>query len=333
MKRFFLYSVAYLMCATAVLFLFREHPNYQIWDAGRRTAKTMIAFVHYLPYIIGGFIVLYLISKQLFSKKTLAEMGWAFAGCLVFSSAFTFMKTSLPYIIPFYADPLFADIDKALHGGVDPWVFTHSFAQYLNADLISVLYFAIWGLPAAFFPFLLAATDNDANRKARFLLLFGFVWIGLGNFLAYMGSSVGPVYYDRLIGGERFADLILALETSGITGTHIGTVQYGLWKVFTEHTQMVGSGISAFPSVHNGVATLVMLYLWERSKWLAPVGIAFSAAILFASVYVGWHYAIDGYVSIILVTAVWYGLRKALPDGKTAPSKPCKTPELEGALA
>lgn len=321
------------MFAMAILYIFRENPGYQVWDAGRRTAKTLIAFVKYLPYIIGGFIVLYLISRHLFSKKTLSEMGWAFGGCLFFSSGFTFMKTSLPYIIPFYADPLFADVDKALHGGVDPWVWTHSFSHLINADMVSLLYFGIWGLPAAFFPFLIAATDNDPQRKARFLLLFAFVWIGLGNVLAYLGSSVGPVYYDRLLGTDRYPDLIVALQTSGITDTQIGIVQFGLWKVFTEHTQMVGSGISAFPSVHNGVATLVMLYLFERSKWLAPVGVLFCAAILFASVYVGWHYALDGYVSIILVTGAWFALRKWSPYAPAAKLKEVREPEMEGALA
>ena len=333
MKRFFIFSLAYFIFAMAILYVFRENPGYQVWDAGRRTAKTLIAFVKYLPYIIGGFIVLYLISRQLLSKKTLAEMGWAFGGCLMFSAGFTFMKTSLPYIIPFHADPLFADIDKSLHGGVDPWIFTHSFSAYINPDMVSVLYFGIWGLPAAFFPFLLAAADHDVQRKTRFMLLFAFVWIGLGNVLAYAGASVGPIYYDRLLGTDRFPDLITALQTSGITDTHLGMVQFGLWKVFSEHSQMVGSGISAFPSVHNGIATLVMLYLFERSKWLAPIGVAFSAAILFASVYVGWHYAIDGYFSIIAVTAAWWGLRKVSPYAPATNAKQERTPDIEGAMA
>ncbi|MDA8747187.1 phosphatase PAP2 family protein [Litoreibacter sp.] len=333
MKQFFKFSLAYVFFAMAILYVFRENPGAQVIDALARTAFTLIAFVKYLPYFIGGFIVLYLAGRQFLSKNTMSEMGWALGGCLLFSAAFTFMKTSLPYVFPFYADPLFAHIDSALHGGIDPWVLTHSLAAYINPNFVSVLYFAIWGLPAAFFPFILAFCDHNAQRKLRYLILFAFVWIGLGNVLAYLGASVGPVYYDQLLGTDRFGDLITALQTSGVTDTHLGMVQSGLWFVYSEHSQAAGSGISAFPSVHNGIATLVMLYLFERSKWLAPIGIAFSAAILFASVYVGWHYAIDGYVSIILVTAAWFGLKKWRPYVPAVNPKTALTPEFEGALA
>jgi len=332
MKRFFILSLAYLFVAMAVLYIFRENPGYQIWDALRRTAKTLINFVHYLPYLIGGFIVIFLTSRQFLSRETAREVGWAFGGCLVFSAAFTFMKTSLPYVVPFYADPFFADLDKLMHGGIDPWVLTHAVADYLNADAVSFIYFFVWGLPAAFFPIIIAMCDHDKERKARFMILFVFVWIGLGNVMAYAGASVGPVYYDLLLGTERFTDLTLALETSGVKDSHLGMVQNGLWKVYVDYGQMVGSGITAFPSVHNGVATLTMLYLWERSRWLAPVGISFCAVILFLSVYVGWHYALDGYASILLVTGAWWVLHKRDSRASSA-AKAQQTPEREAALA
>lgn len=333
MRRFFYFSLGYVLVAAALLFIFRENPAFQIVEAGRRSARTMIAFVNYLPYIAAAFLVLYVLSKQLLSRKALTEMAWALGGCLLFATAFNFVKTSLPYIIPFYADPFFAELDKALHGGVDPWVFTHYISDIISPDMVSLLYFGIWGLPAVFFPFLIAMTDNDEARKSRFLILYGFVWIGLGNVLAYAGSSVGPIYYDLLLGGDRFAGLTEALQSSQITDSQIGAVQFGLWKVYTEHTQMIGSGISAFPSVHNGVAAVVMLYLWERSKWLAPIGVTFCAAILFASVYVGWHYAIDGYASIILVAAAWLGIRKMPTLRPTENPTKTQTPEIEGVIA
>ena len=101
----------------------------------------------------------------------------------------------------------------------------------------------------------------------------------------------------------------MAIQASGLAEAKIGLVQDGLWTVYSEHSQMIGSGISAFPSVHNGVAALMMFYLFERSRWLAPVGVLFCGLILFCSVYVGWHYAIDGYFSILAVWAAWYALR------------------------
>jgi hypothetical protein len=228
--------------------------------------------------------------------------------------------------LPFYADETFAALDKALHGGVDPWIWTHQFAPYISPALVATLYFIIWGFPAAFFPFVLAVSDSDNARKARFLSLFAFVGIGLGYVVALISSSVGPVYYDRLLGTERFTDLIAALQSSGIATGKIGMVQDGLWRVYSEFSQSAGSGISAFPSVHVGIATLTMLYLCERSKWLAPLGITFLAAIQFSSVYIGWHYAIDGYFSFFAVTGVWAALRAMSREKRRNVSLPTALP-------
>lgn len=308
MRGFFLFSVLYAVFAVIVLFLVRDNPVLQLFDAYYRTKDTLTALWRYLPYLGVGLAALFAFTRQYGGKGILKESAWALAGSLVFSAAFTILKTAIPSVVPFYADAFFADLDKAIHGGVDPWIWTHRFAEWITPDAMGTLYFIIWGFPAAFFPLILALTDNDTARKTRYLILHGFVWIGLGNVLALAGSSVGPVYYDRLLGGARFDDLILALKSSGIADAKIGLVQDGLWRIYAENGQAMGSGISAFPSVHNGVSALTMLYLMERSKWLAPVGVAFCAAILFSSVYIGWHYAIDGYASIALVVAAWFGL-------------------------
>lgn len=63
----------------------------------------------------------------------------------------------------------------------------------------------------------------------------------------------------------------------------------------------LGLGISAFPSMHVAIAALTALYLTERSRWLAPVGVVFLGVIFFMSVYTGYHYALDGYFSIAAV--------------------------------
>jgi membrane-associated phospholipid phosphatase len=50
------------------------------------------------------------------------------------------------------------------------------------------------------------------------------------------------------------------------------------------------------------------------------IGWAFASTILFGSIYTGWHYAVDGYLSAILSTAIWLLLSRfyRLPIFKTS---------------
>ena len=74
-------------------------------------------------------------------------------------------------------------------------------------------------------------------------------------------------------------------------------------------TPALGTGISAMPSMHVAIATLNALMLSSLGRWQAVAGWAFAAIILFGSVYTGWHYAIDGYVSMLVVGVIWQKTR------------------------
>ncbi|MEM6406873.1 MAG: phosphatase PAP2 family protein [Pseudomonadota bacterium] len=310
MRNFLIFSAAYLCLGIALIFLVREDPQTQlafVYVKSLSLAESLLVYAKYL----GIFVVIGLfVTRHMGVANRLVPTLYAFLGCMLFSSAFSLWKTTIPYVVPFYADEMLADLDAWMHFGTDPWVWVHQFSDLIPANAVVVFYFWMWTLPAIFLPVIIAITDTDAERSKRFLILHVLCWIGLGNVIAAMFSSVGPVYYDRLLGGARFADLNLALEATGVTASKLGIVQEGLWTQYSENSQSIGSGISAFPSVHVGVSTVFALYLCERSRTLAPVGLFFLAAISFFSVYNGWHYAVDGYVSMVLMFAAWAALRR-----------------------
>lgn len=305
MRQFFTFSLCYLLAGIALVLLVREDPVQLLTFILVKSYSLALSLMEYAKYL-GLFLIAGLwFTRHLGLKQRLVPTIYAFFGCIMFSAAFSLVKTSIPYVAPFYADTMLADLDAALHFGTAPWAVTHELARFIPANAIVLLYLGIWSLPAVFLPVIIAITDTDADRSKRYLILYVMCWVGLGNFVAGMFSSAGPIYYDRLLGTERFGELITALETSGITASKLGTVQAGLWTQYTKNGQSIGSGISAFPSVHVGVATVFALYLAERSRALMPLGLIFLAAILFASVYNGWHYAVDGYASVALIYAAW----------------------------
>ncbi|MNI64247.1 PAP2 superfamily protein [compost metagenome] len=81
-----------------------------------------------------------------------------------------------------------------------------------------------------------------------------------------------------------------------------------LWALHESGSAGFGSGISAFPSIHVGLITLNALFLNGYSRRLGVVAFAYVAFIQISSVYLGWHYAIDGYVSMTVVVAAYYAL-------------------------
>ncbi len=96
--------------------------------------------------------------------------------------------------------------------------------------------------------------------------------------------------------------------------------QQYLWDNYEAGTARFASGISAFPSIHVAMVTMNALFLWEWSRKIGLAGFAYVAIILASSVCLAWHYAIDGYVSILVVTVLHAMLRRFFPPRQPASS-------------
>lgn len=235
----------------------------------------------------------------------LREANLAFWSTIALISGYTLFKATIPVINPFWADSFFIALDYRLHGD-DPWRLSHELQQWIDVDGAAMTYSGYWGAFAFSFPAFLALSDSDHARKLRYLALYGAAWIILGNVVATLFSAAGPIYADAVVGGHTFEPMIASLSNLTFPGTSVDRVQQALWEkyVLDGGLQLTGSGISAFPSMHVAVAAIWAVYICERSWIYAPVAIAFLATILFLSVFTGWHYAVDGYMSIIGVLAI-----------------------------
>lgn len=312
MRGFFRISVIYFVAMLILITIFRDQPVLLLKNMLATPLFHLTLLLGFLPWLIGFLALALYLNRNRPRVELFQALGFALAGCVILSFTFSAVKTTLPSILPYFADPFFAKLDRMLHLGVDPWVITHKLSGLIPPDLPQLVYYNLWFIPAFFFPVFLVLLDSDADRADRFLFIYVFVWIGLGNILALVSMSGGPVYYDRLTGTDTFQTLTKALETSGLAKASIGQLQDAMWLNLVRDDQMHGAGISAFPSVHVGVAAVIAAYAFER-HWLA--GVVFGSylmVVLFLSVYLGWHYAIDGYFSILVVVVLWW-LKLMLP--------------------
>lgn len=310
MRAFFYFSAVYVVFALVVSSLYMGGTKLGL-DAIGISAKALLGLGQaFLITISVGLLALVLLVDLTILKHRVLLTFYALVATVLTQAGFTLLKNTLPFITPYFADPFFANLDQALHFGVDPWVIAHQLAAYLPVEALINSYLAVWGLPALALPVIVAVSDGDHARSMRTLVMYLVAWIGIGNVLAFAGLSVGPVYYDRLLGTERFADLTSILHSSGVSATHIGYIQQALWDIYSGQSASVGSGISAFPSVHVATATVTAIYMVERSKWLLPLAALFLLSILFVSIFTGYHYAVDGYASIIVIFGLWWVLKR-----------------------
>lgn len=309
MRIFFGSVAAYAAFSTLVVYFFRDNPavvlNHAVLFMLGLMASTLLKLLPLLAVIIPIIVVK---RRGDLALKLLKALG-VLVFCSLFSLSFVMIKSSLPHIAPFWADPMLAEIDRVVHFGVDPWVITHQFQAVISNQFVLYFYHHIWLVPAIFMPVLLFLIDSDTARVSRFVLLWLFVNIGLGNILALIFLSGGPIYYEQITGVDRFDGFTASIHSIGMMKDWLAEFSSLLWDGY-DLDAALPPGISAFPSVHLGMACVFILYIWERYRRFWPAAALVLLMYQFFSVYIGWHYAVDGYFSILAVIGIWIWLRK-----------------------
>ena len=197
---------------------------------------------------------------------------------------FMWIKPEVTAIAPFWADDLFADIDHAIFG-TDPW----RLFQNIDLTVHAWAYSFFWAIAIMATIFWLLAQKSSFARNTSLLSYFA-LWSIFGPLGQFLLSSAGPIFYQRVGLGDRFADL----------GGHIPQVTQFvsgyLWNLHSSGTLGVGAGISAMPSMHIATVTWIVLAFRGARSRLTPLAGAFALYIWALSVALGWHYAIDGIV-------------------------------------
>jgi hypothetical protein len=151
------------------------------------------------------------------------------------------------------------------------------------------------------------AWHPDRELRSRFFLCFALAWIVLGTFLATVLSSAGPCYFTEVTGRESpYAALMAYLRA--VNGEHPLIALFGqrvLWQDYVGEVDNPFNGISAMPSLHVAMPALFALAGWRIHRFLGLALAGYAIVTLVGSVHLGWHYAVDGYVSIVAVVVLW----------------------------
>ena len=221
--------------------------------------------------------------------------------------AFGTLKQVLPVAHPFAWDDTFAAADRLLFG-VQPWRLTHGLFGPRGTMILECFYDA-W-IAFLFIAVIAFALASPRYRRARFFLAFGAAWLLLGVGASILFSSAGPCF-SAMIGAQsasEYSELMMRLNTLDRDGYILVALdtQRALWRSYSDHAYGFGMGISAMPSMHNAIACLYALALWNAGLVLRCLSSAFAAIIFVASIHFGWHYAVDGLFSWAAMGGIWY---------------------------
>jgi hypothetical protein len=220
--------------------------------------------------------------------------------------AFTVVKDNIAVIHPFAWDKTFVHWDRLLGGGMEPWQILQPLLGYPAITVVLNFAYHLWFF--LMFGALLwqAFSPQTTVLRMQFMLSFCFAWFFVGSILALIFSSAGPCFYDRLFPDHPlFATQMAYLNSIGPKFIWSLAVQNDLWNSYITGSGEI-TGISAMPSMHVTVATLLALLGWRKSTGLGIAFSAFATMILLGSVHLAWHYAIDGLAGALLALVCWW---------------------------
>jgi hypothetical protein len=226
------------------------------------------------------------------------------------SAAYSYLKSMIPVVAPLSWDPILAEWDRMLHGGSQPWellqpILGHPYISFAVNVIYNLWFFVLFGVM-----FWQVFSVSRPRLRMRYVLTLVAVWGVLGVAAAGAFSSGGPVFYGRLTGlTDPFEPLVAYLRSANdILPIWAVTTQDYIWDIYLKGGFGLGSGISAMPSVHVATSFSFVLLGFAISRKLGIAFSAFAALILVGSVHLGWHYAVDGYVSIVATWLIWIGM-------------------------
>jgi hypothetical protein len=256
----------------------------------------------YLLLAFGGFVVTLALRQTLLGNRprpTWPAIITATALTGIGASLFLPLKTAIPKEIPFWLDQPLAVAERQLFGA-DPWRLLDQAIGW-SAVPVDHLY-ALW-LPVQSLALFAVMLEPPSSLKSRALIAYSLAWFLLGVAAATIFSSAGPLFYDRLFGGNEFAML---RETLTSRGAWLALAESDkMWAAIGGQQASFVSGISAFPSMHVAISLWIYLAARALAPRAAKFALIYTAVVWIASVQLGWHYAADGLAGVAGMIAIW----------------------------
>ena len=223
---------------------------------------------------MGGFIKMILD----FLRETLP-----FAFCI---SIYTNMHDMVHLVNPNDVDNKLIVLDDYILG-FQPAIYLEKF---ISPGLTDFMYFSY----SSFLFYILLFTMYLYVRKNYHAFRETLVSVILTFYIGYIGYVIFPAVGPKFTMAHLFET---SLSGSFITDRLSFLMDYEI----SEYTRR-----DCFPSLHNGVIFLILLFAFKHQKTYALIFLPFAIALFISTLYLRYHYFIDMIAGFILATAMFY---------------------------
>jgi len=210
-------------------------------------------------------------------------------------------------LTPHGHDYLFIAIEKFIHGGRLPheyfgFVFENSTWLYSIDFLYGLWFFLMYVILAG-----IVFQPPGTPGRMQYIVSFCLCWTIIGNVLAALGASAGPIFWEYYLPDPNPYESLLATLDQLEGERNMFCTRFRDAMLYMMHNDRLVdmNGPAALPSVHVAMATLFTLYSWKYCRVLFIPTLIYLVIIQLGSFLLSWHYALDGYVGAAAMVAIW----------------------------
>ncbi|MGH3509565.1 MAG: phosphatase PAP2 family protein [Nocardioidaceae bacterium] len=221
-------------------------------------------------------------------------------------------------------DRMLLQWDHWLFLGHSPAVLLHDLlGQHVAAYVLLVIYESFSAIVSVSFVASLVFTRRLRDGYV-FIASALWVWIlGVGSY--YLIPTLGPFH----IAPREFA----GLPHTMVQDTQVQYMAQRAYLLAHPHASGAFAQISAFASLHVAVTSLILLMaVYYRLRWAVWGMSFFLVGTILATIYLGWHYAVDDIAGLaIALIGVGLGRLMIYPKGRPAETRSHPPRAMRGA--
>ncbi|HON77770.1 MAG TPA: phosphatase PAP2 family protein [Spirochaetota bacterium] len=190
----------------------------------------------------------------------------------------------VPLVNPHDIDNTLIILDRAMFAGHDPTVLLERITVPVLTEFLQIVYASFY-----FLPFVLCLLVYRRGRRSDYHITASTIMLGF--YLSYAGyylcPAIGPQYTLDHLQGLPLSGLLTFECIRNLLGTLGGVAR------------------DCFPSGHTLVSVLTMLLAFRFHRSFAKIAVPWSALLVFATVYLRYHYVADVLAGLAIALVTW----------------------------